>query len=118
MATAPLWPANGIVICNHPADQFWPVLVSDGSGGVIITWQDNRAAFADFYIYAQRVTAAGTILWAANGVRVTNSTIEEFTPKIISDGAGGAIISFYRSQNGGLVTDVYAQRINSSGTAI
>jgi hypothetical protein len=113
----PLWGANGIVICNNPADQFWPVLVSDGSGGVIIAWQDNRTNL-DFYIYAQRITSTGTLLWANNGVRITNSFDEELGPDIISDGSGGAIISFWRSQNGGLITDVYAQRINSSGNAV
>jgi hypothetical protein len=54
------WTANGVPICipPGPAPESNPALVSDGSGGAIIAWEDTRSGTSD--IYAQRVTAAGS----------------------------------------------------------
>src|SRR5688572_4638017 len=112
----PLWAANGIVICNLPSNQLWPSMVSDGSGGIIIIWQDNRTP--NHHIYAQRVNAAGNILWAANGVRLTDSFGEELGPVAVSDGAGGVIVGFWRIEIAGGESNIIAQRINSSGTIL
>jgi hypothetical protein len=82
-------------------------------GGAIIAWLDMRNNNAD--IYAQRVDAMGIAQWTTNGIIVCNASGNQDEPKIISDGAGGAIIIWcdYRSGYG----DIYAQRINSSGAA-
>ena len=39
-----------------------PAIVNDGSGGVIIAWQDIRSDEGD--IYAQWVDSSGTVQWA------------------------------------------------------
>jgi len=45
-----------------------PQLVSDGSDGAIICWEDARLANASIpQIYAQRVNRDGTILWDSSG---------------------------------------------------
>lgn len=46
-----------IVISAAADDQLIPHIVSDGSGGAIITWMDSRSGTAD--IYAQGVSASG-----------------------------------------------------------
>jgi hypothetical protein len=53
-----VWVADGVAICRATGNQRWPSLASDGSGGAIITWSDDRSG--SFYdTYAQRVDAAG-----------------------------------------------------------
>lgn len=106
------WTANGALVCNSAGQQMNPAIIADASGGAIITWMDSRGADND--IYAQRITAAGVPVWTANGVPISTATSGQTNPCIISDGSGSAIIA-WTDARGGATTDVYAQRINSSG---
>jgi hypothetical protein len=112
--TPDIWPVpNGVPLCIAMGDQTNPMVVSDGAGGAIVTWMDWRGGgFSD--IYARRVTAAGTPLWDANGVRICGAVDQQQYPMIASDGAGGAIIAWADFRNG-LKNDVYAQRVNAKG---
>lgn len=103
------------VICTAADDQTNAAIVSDGSGGAIIVWSDNRSGNYD--IYAQRVNASGITQWTANGVAVCTAVGNQLFPVVISDGNGGAIITWtdYRSDVSFTNTDIFAQRINSSG---
>lgn len=108
------WTANGVAICTAANVQQYPQLVSDGSGGAIIVWEDFRSG-AKLDIYAQRIDASGTTQWTAQGVGVCTATDNQDGPQLISDGSGGAIVTWqdYRSS----VYRVYAQRISSAGAA-
>jgi predicted lipoprotein with Yx(FWY)xxD motif len=111
-----VWTANGIAICTQDSN-YCPVIVSDGSGGAIIAWQSYRgSATAD--IYAQRVNSSGAVQWTTNGVPVCVVVFEQDTIAMISDGLGGAILTWqdYRSNNG--FADIYSQRVNSSGAML
>ena len=108
-----LW-AQGIAdvpVCTAAGEQNAPQLTSDGAGGAIITWEDYRAGNAD--IYAQRVNATGATLWTANGVAVCTAAGGQSAPQLISDGAGGAIITWYDYRAGNY--DIYVQRVSASG---
>jgi hypothetical protein len=106
------WTSNGVAICMATGIQQFPQLVSDGSGGAIITWMDNRSA-SNFDIYAQRVNASGTVLWTTDGVAICTATGHQYYPQLVSDGSGGAIITWYDYR--GTSSDIYAQRVNASG---
>lgn len=108
-----LWSANGVAVCTAASAQFTPKLASDGSGGAIIAWYDQRSA-SSFDIYAQRINSAGVVQWTANGVPVCTATGDQTNPRILSDGAGGAIVS-WEDQRGGAGLDIYAQRLSGSG---
>lgn len=111
-----VWTTNGIPVCTQDSN-YNPIIVSDGSGGAIIAWQSYRgSATAD--IYAQRVNSSGAVQWTNNGVPVCVVVFEQDTIAMISDGLGGAILTWqdYRSNNG--FADIYAQRVNSSGAMI
>jgi predicted lipoprotein with Yx(FWY)xxD motif len=111
-----VWTTNGIPVCTQDSN-YNPIIVSDGSGGAIIAWQSYRgSATAD--IYAQRVNSSGAVQWTNNGVPVCVVVFEQDTIAMISDGLGGAILTWqdYRSNNG--FADIYAQRMNSSGAMI
>ncbi|HEY5132694.1 MAG TPA: FlgD immunoglobulin-like domain containing protein, partial [Candidatus Krumholzibacteriaceae bacterium] len=102
------WEVNGNPISTATGNHYYPQLTSDGAGGAIITWADNRSGNYD--IYAQRVDASGAVQWAANGVAICTATGDQFSPTVVSDGAGGAIITW---EDYGLY--VHAQRVNASG---
>jgi len=105
-----LWATDGIPIVIEPYLQT-SYIVSDRSGGAIITWMDYRND-----IYAQRIDAGGILLWTADGIPITTVPSIQAHPQPVSDGAGGAIITWedYRSGN----YDVYAQRLNASGAVL
>ncbi len=109
-----LWAVDGIAICNAASDQFSPRLVSDGSGGAIITWYDNRSG--DYDIYAQRINASGVVQWTADGVAICVITGNQNAQQLMADGVGGAIIVWSDGRSGGPNADIYAQRINAAGT--
>ncbi len=110
-----VWSADGVALCLATGDQNFPAITSDGTGGAIVTWRDIRSG-VDQDVYAQRINAAGTILWATNGVAVCTAIGEQFTPTITSDGTGGAIVTWNDNRSGNF--DIYAQRINASGLVV
>ena len=114
----PVWVATGVAVCQATNTQLAPAIVSDGSGGAIVTWQDNRGT-AD--IYAQRLDDAGNTAWVADGVAVCTAADKQLTPAIITDGIGGAVITWQDSRTGefsGTRNDIYARQLNHAGTPL
>jgi PKD repeat protein len=110
----PLWTADGVAICTAVNDQMYPQIISDGSGGAIIFWFDNRSE--KHYIYAQRISSTGELKWTSNGVAVCTSTFRyESSHQIVSDGSGGAIFTWMESRSG---YDIYAQRLDGTGKSL
>jgi len=50
----PLWETNGNPVCGYPGGQYDPMVVSDGYGGAILVWDDNRCMDSND-LFAQRV---------------------------------------------------------------
>jgi PKD repeat protein len=107
------WTANGVKVSTANVDQYKPQPVSDGFGGIIITW---RAADKenDHNIYAQCVNSTGTLKWAANGVAVSTAPGNQYDPLLVSDGMGGAIVTWFDKREGN-TSDIYAQKVCASG---
>src|SRR5579862_1859613 len=114
-----LWTLDGIAVCSIGGDQLTPAMVSDGSGGAIITWQDNRSGHNNNPgVYAQRINSTGSTLWKTNGVVIsTTYTGIGSVPNIISDGAGGVIITMYYN-GGSFGSYLYGQRVNAQGSTL
>ncbi len=106
------WIANGIALCTVDRDQEDPQILSDGTGGAIIIWEDNRTG-SNSDIFSQRVDSIGDVKWVANGTAVCIANNNQNFPQICSDGAGGAIITWQDSRSG--LSDIYAQRVDSFG---
>ena len=107
------WTANGEEICTTLWEQSFPALVSDDGGGAIISWEDRRDPPVD--IYAQRINANGVVQWATDGVAISALSFEQVSPAIVSDGSGGAIITWQVNSSGNDY-NIYVQRIDSNGT--
>jgi hypothetical protein len=56
------------------------------------------------------VDASGTPQWTANGVALCTAANNQYTPTIVSDGAGGAIVT-WPDLRSGTYLDIYAQRV-------
>ncbi len=119
----PQWSSDAL-ITGAPNEQTAPQMTTDGNGGAIITWEDCRAGSAVRDIYAQRVSASGIVQWTADGVPVCTAAYSQYEPQIISDGRGGAIITWYDYRNYDIPSngtiqgvDTFAQRLDSDGIA-
>ena len=110
------WTSNGVPICVIQNKQSAPVIISDGKGGAIITWDDERTGVYSGNIYVQRINASGQVQWLTNGVAVKVGA--GYTPKIVTDGASGTIITWRDDRISTDAADVYAQRVDSSGNIL
>lgn len=106
------WTTNGVAISTVSNSLYFPSIISDATGGAIITWIDYRTGYSD--IYAQRINAAGMLQWLASGVPVSTAPYDQGSPTMISNGMSGAIITWtdYRS---GVDLDIYAHHVDSLG---
>jgi hypothetical protein len=92
-----LWQTGGVQACVGPAEG--AQVVSDGAGGAIIAYMrgipcEDGIGWCDTDIYAQRIDAEGNVLWGPDGVPICAGPSHPNSPRIVADGAGGAIIFF------------------------
>jgi hypothetical protein len=106
------WPTNGLLICSASGNQVVPRAVSDGAGGVILAWGDNRAAGSDVYASHVRVDATLDPAWPPNGLAVCTAAGIQASVQMVSDDAGGAVLLWRDSRND---TDLYAARVFGNG---
>jgi hypothetical protein len=114
-----LWGANDLAICAALKGQETPNIAGGGGGGAIIAWEDDRWGSSTKIggdIYAQSVDAAGNTLWGTDGVAICTATNHQMFPELISDGCGGAIVTWEdaRSETN---LDIYAQRVGDEPIA-
>lgn len=111
-----LWQTNGVALSLADDYQAIPRLAPDGAGGAIAVWTDTQPAADGADIYAQRLNAAGTALWVANGVPVVSAANNQTEPQAISDDAGGALVA-WNDERGARIA-IYAQRLDPTGKAL
>jgi FlgD Ig-like domain len=112
-AGAVQWTPGGVAVCTAASWQDVPFIVSDGGGGAIVTWADNRNSVGD--IYAQRLNAAGMSLWTIDGVLLCATNTANFRTVAAPDGFGGAVVAWEDDRSSPAPNDIYAQRVNDSG---
>jgi hypothetical protein len=112
----PLWTSNGVAVCAATGNQVTLQLMSDGSGGAVATWEDERSGTGAWDLYAQRFNANGAMAWVTNGVAICRATANQTTPQLGPDGWGGAIITWKDERAGN--ADIYAQRVDAGGHTV
>jgi hypothetical protein len=110
-----LWEGGSLPLTSIKSLQTLPLPVSDGAGGAIVLWQDERNPLSYKDLYAQRITGKGELLWGKNGVPVCAENGEQVEASIISDGSGGSFIAWTDFRRGERNSDIYCQRIDSGG---
>ncbi len=108
-----VWSADGIAVTSSLVDQADPQIISDRSGGVIITWWDRT--IDDNNVYAQRMDPYGGELWGSGGIAVSAAEGDQYVPKITVDNSNGAIITWVDDR--GDDSDIFIQRIGGNGVA-
>ena len=88
--------------------------VTDGSGGVIVVWEDSR--YGERNIYAQRLDSLGAHQWPDTGVVICAAPGHQYGPVAAPDGAGGAVIAWNDERGGN--SDIYAQRVDGTGATL
>lgn len=112
-AIAPGWPSDGVPVCVARGSQYQVALASDGAGSAVAVWQDYRAGgLGD--IYAQRVTSAGQVAWASDGIPVCTDPADQGAPAVAPDGVGGTLV-VWQDRRGG-APDLYFQHLTLAGT--
>ena len=117
------WTAGGVLICTAETEGppgtvlLDPAIIADGNGGAIITWADQSGWDDKNDIYAQRIDANGNVLWAADGVVICTASGNQTDPQLVSDGSGGAIITWEDHRTSG-INGIHAQRIDANGNVL
>lgn len=116
-AGAPQWAADGVPVLSGASifNFALPRITADGFGGAIIAWADSRSS--EYDIYGQRLNSAGVAQWAANGIVIGGEPLTyQASPLVLADGTGGAFLAWLDARLGSF--DIFAQRINGSGTQV
>lgn len=113
-----MWSADGVALCTAAGDQTGVAAAPDAGLGAVAAWTDARAGSASSDIYAQRVDAAGTVQWQADGIPVCGASEAQFGPSIAALGTDGScVIAWEDRRTDAGNSDLYAQRITLSGAA-
>ena len=131
-----MWSKGGIAISKAKNEQLYPQAISDGSGGAIIAWQDDRSnpepgvsiipepQPREYYyrdIYAQKIDSKGQVQWDKDGVAICSAGHYQKVNNILPDDEGGAIVLWEDAREDkendwySLVLKMYAQKIDGNG---
>jgi len=107
------WGSGGLVVNNTAGNtpQINPKMAACGDGNYLIVFEDARSGNSDIYI--QKIDPQGNLLFDPQGVPVCRAVEDQTNPKIIPDGAGGAIAVWQDNRSGN--SDIYGQRISKDG---
>jgi hypothetical protein len=110
------WQREGVPICTSLGDKRYLEVASDGVGGAFLVWVDYRN---DKYpdIYAQRLDKNGNVLWQKDGVPACTTKHDQAEAEVVRSEGKSAII-VWNDRRSGQNYDIYAQRVDSSGSLL
>jgi FlgD Ig-like domain len=115
-AGAAQWAADGVALSIAAGSQANPKIAPDGLGGAVVAWEDARLGAGNTDIFAQLVSAAGAVQWAADGAAVCTASGSQVQPAIVRSGIADAIVAW--SDGRAAASDIYAQRIVAAETGV
>jgi hypothetical protein len=106
---------DGRPLAQFQGSQALPVGVSDGLGGMIVVWQTDHNAPTSHDIFGERIDGAGVRQWStgSSGHLLIEDPGDQLAPRIVSDGAGGAILAYRDDRSGS--PDISAYHLLPSG---
>ena len=114
-----VWEADGVPICDAEGIQKNLTITSDGRGGVIAVWRDERDVFSD--LYAQHIGADGAPRWKPNGIPLCAAGGYQDKPFLIRSNKNEFFVAWldFREDYGGENNDaIYGQKINLEGKTL
>jgi hypothetical protein len=109
-----LWADNGVALAPSTGVQYYPQAVDDGSGGMVVVWQDNRRG-SDYDIYGQAIGRAGTPLWRPEGTPICVATGHQYNPQLVRQGS--TVVASWQDRRSGDF-DIYAQGLSLAGDVL
>ena len=103
----------------------WEKTIGSGGTGLKLAASENGESFIlwdnydNHYFVVQKLSPSGEVLWREEGVQIEYLvTASEQQPQLISDGSGGAIITWAELVGGGQSSHVWLQRIGADGQVL
>jgi len=94
--------------------QEYASMVPDGAGGVLVFWDEIGVTDSD--IKGQRISADGTLQWAAGGVTICVEGHDQLLTDATAVPGGDAVVTWVDNRNEPTTgDDIYAQRVASDG---
>jgi hypothetical protein len=104
-----------VLLAKTNYKQTKPLMISDGRGGAIAAWHDNRNILNLQDIYGQRISGSGKLLWGEKGKIMIAANGDQTDLAMTSDGSNGAFIAWTDYRRGDRNPDIYAQKIDPQG---
>jgi hypothetical protein len=115
-----VWGDSGVQVTNRQGN-IYPgevAVISDGFNGAFVGWSERSIGTTLGYtVYIQRVDSSGQIVFVANGIPLTNDTLQNVDVNLSPDKEGGVLISWASLVFPGS-TDTsykYVQRVSPTG---
>lgn len=112
------WLPSGLPLATGPTGETRPVGLTGSGGTLHAFWVDLGPA--SHVLRAQRLTFEGTLApgWPAGGRGIVTPPAAISTPRITSDGTGGAILAWYDYRSGGGPRGIYAVRADAEAAIV
>jgi hypothetical protein len=111
-----LWQANGSPVADYPGSQTDFKLIPTSLGGAVVVWSDARPdPKTGQDIFGQQIDTTGNRVWSNDAVPLCIAEGNQYSPFLVPDGQGGAIVAWTDLQLLTLSGDIFAQRISSEG---
>ena len=108
------WQSQGLPLATGAGNQDLPVIISDGTGGTVVIWQDDGPGYEK--LYAQRLDRYGAKLWNPSGNAVSSRAADQRYPTGVPDGSGGCLV--FWTDDFGANRQIYGQHISSQGALL
>jgi len=111
----PLWPTDGLLVCEADSVQILEDMVGDGAGGMVLVWHDLRNG-SNRDVFMQHVSSTGLVdpSWPDSGLAVSTGPGDQTGPRMVASTGNSLLVAWHDSRSG--VADVYAQRVLVNGT--
>ena len=112
-----LWGDDDLMVCNAPENQRGARIYSDGNGGAVTAWSDDRnGTIPNSDVYAQKLLPGGSVAWEANGLVISaDDYLQDFTLVRIVE--NGSVFIVWRDARQGS-PGIYHQLLSPSGTPV
>ncbi len=91
-------------------------MTASDNGSVIVAWVKDTTTFqSPRHVHTQKFTDAGFPMWNAVSPTILSTTSVPIAhrPRVVSDGAGGAVYAWHDTRNG--LFDCWVQRVDTGG---
>lgn len=113
---APGWTAEGIGACTATGNQHGAVLLS-GSAGPSVAWLDDRDGTSQVYATRHLPNGERAPNWPLNGRPVAPSASDQVELALARTSTAGLFVAWSEDRGLGSGTDLYVQRLDSTGVA-